>query len=673
MIRGDARIGRRREESIPARGPTGAGPQPGGPAAGAWLHVRGFTLMEILVVLAITGILMFLILVPLSRSLDLSQRSAAEIEAQENVRRAMRRIAREVGQAMEIYEPRPLAVWGYSAWTVNRNRPSPATGAVPRRNVVPNGVFSFRLPKHLYYDEWNRHAVTPADIGALVGPNTAYDYVALDSCPRHPGAPLELRPLTPLEPDRRIVAYFVGLKDPSLRDPGTGNPVYENILLFRRSFFPNNNRLNTYALYRVEFDPTLPQFRNWNLPNGAPNPDFFYDATPVTAPTPGGSVTKPQWQWWLESAVSVMNVETGDVVRWLEAGSGSMDFMPGPLVTLTPAPVQDEDLQPNRDVWQAFASGQTLPTDLAPREYRAEHGHWMGVPNEQFGVAGSPFAGLPNDGSWVIWDGIAIGNPTAGAGVAPGPRIQVFERGPTATTLVFDSQTNVRNRLVAFDPVVGRVITAVPRRDYGAATQLEQEHYDAPIDPTTLSVDLTADVETDPRGMPSSFGAALGSPRFAATTMIVPGSESVILVDMSVSPPERHPLKRVGWSIRRGSSLNRDAVPSRPDEYTIDYRTGRIFLYGLAAGQDPTVWTGVGPGGPRRLMVKYEFQTNAPRLTYDPVAEMDVPTTIDVVRVSYVTKEMVQANLGVVQYTRRRQEVLPFEVSERVVVRNLKR
>src|SRR5579872_4287612 len=84
-----------------------------------------FTLVEILVVLAITVILMGVLLIPLSRSLDLTQRASAKITGQDNVRAAMRTFASDLNNAMEVYEPRPINLFGYSTWTENRGTPTP--------------------------------------------------------------------------------------------------------------------------------------------------------------------------------------------------------------------------------------------------------------------------------------------------------------------------------------------------------------------------------------------------------------------------------------------------------------------------------------------------------------------------------------------------------------------
>lgn len=65
---------------------------------------RGFTLLELLVVIAITAILMVILFVPLSRAIDMVRRAEAQTKGQESVRVASRRIARELSQAMVVYE-----------------------------------------------------------------------------------------------------------------------------------------------------------------------------------------------------------------------------------------------------------------------------------------------------------------------------------------------------------------------------------------------------------------------------------------------------------------------------------------------------------------------------------------------------------------------------------------
>lgn len=586
-----------------------------------------------LVVLAITAILMVIMFVPLSRSIDLVKRAETKAKGQDAVRTAAGRIAREMALAMEVYEPRDLQVWGWNAWQVQRGGFGiPVTGATPEPYIVRHGMLVLRLPKVRYYDTVFNHYVTQDDIDTALGGPTPYDYVALGTCPRHGGGTLEVRPLQPLEPDNRLTAYFVGLKDPGYQVGG--RPVYDNIALYGRNIATRSNSMNTYVLYRVEFDPADPRYANWQTPG------FFYD----TAVAANGA---PYWQNWAAITVSMMDAETSDAVRWIENNG---KFLPQPLCTWVPGAGEEETAQPNREQGQYQLGSGVVPAELPPLEYVTQAGNWTGV---------------PMDGSLAIPPGVLLSpSPTGGAQV--GPRIRILD-GSAGQAPVFDTTLPLRDRLVSYDNVKGRIVTAFRRWDYTGAAQGTpfSEHFSADILPDA-TVDLNADVQTDPNGMPSSFGAckAVGTvptttPVIAVNTRIVPGSDVVMLYDDSAgagNPTLGEPLRRAGWT-GLGVRLDQNYVSQGEldlDEYKIDYYTGEITL----SSKDLSYWSNVGSTQPRKLLIRYRFQANAPT---------------DVVHVSQVTRELLSLNVGLVEYTRRNREFLPFDVSQRVVVRNLRR
>jgi prepilin-type N-terminal cleavage/methylation domain-containing protein len=601
-------------------------------------HRRGFTLTELLVVIGVTAVLMVMLLVPLSRSLELTQRGNATVNAQNSVRRAMQVVGRDVANAVQVYEPRPIVLWGYDAWEIAGKRPRPASGAAPKGYLVENALIAFRLPKHRYFCADFEHYVTQKDLDDLyaggVPEGVPYDLVAVGDCPRHPGSAVDLKAISPVQPEDRITVYFIGLKDPSLRDDG-GNPVYENLLLFRRTFFLNNNTLNTYALYRVDFHPNPaldPGFGNWNMPDGSPNPNFFYD----TASAPDGN---PYFMHWRSRAIQIMDVETADVVKWAQnPAANPLEYAPQPLVSFGPSAVVDETAQPNRAIGQYALGGSALPPDVPAAEFQVDHGHWTG---------------LASDASQPIPDSLVVSNHPNGTAVL-GPRIQVVNPGGG---VVFDSQNGIRHRLVSYDSVTGRVLFAVRRRDGSAGNRTDAEYFPGGIEPelngTALyTVDLTQDAVLS-GGMPGGFGSAVAwaSANVARAAFLVPGSDEVQVVIGS----QVRRLRRAGWSGMPISNYNRYIAPNdlEIDEYAIDYSTGRVTL--SESDEAQAFWPTVPPGGVR---VAYSFQTNLAN---------------DVVRVSYATREAAQVSLGIVEYTRSRQEALPFEVTERVVVRNMKR
>jgi hypothetical protein len=498
-------------------------------------------------------------------------------------------------------------------------------------------MLAFRLPRQKYFCPDYDHYVTPADFDALYGAGNGTDdgVILTDTCPRHPGSRIELRASQPQQPSNRIVAYFVGLKNPGLVDTNagtnTGLPVYDNLLLFRKNFLTTNppgftnNALNTYTLYRVEFDPFHPAYNTFaSLPGGSPN--FFYDGTSVTF----GIQTKPRWQWWLDIANPLIDIETGDVVRFVK--NRGNNWAPQSLCNFGPSPITGEIAQPNMDV---VTTGVLRFADAPPIHYELDYGSLVSTLNEER---------VP------ISDGITMG-PTASM-MVNGPRIEIVTTGG----VVYDSSNAAtRARLVAFDPISGRI--TLGHRRGGETKQyiwLPNGNANGGIVPDSsmpgdYNLDFSADMHAG--AMPSSYGAARNyyDGIYGAGVVpvrLVPGSETLELVYGGLVKMRRANNTRVPLEAR---------ADLEDDQYLINYDTGVIQLPRIPGVN----WAAAGTGsGNPDLRVSYSFQTNARN---------------DVVRVSYSTKELQAATLGTVQYTRRRQEALPFEVTERIALRNLRK
>ena len=653
---------------------------------------RAFTLIELLVVIAITALLMTVLFIPLTRSLELSSRGNAMVTSQDNVRAALRNVTRDLANAMQVYPPQDIQVWGYSAWAQNgRGKWQPAAGATPEPYLLRSGYIAFREPKQQYYDAANDHFVSQDDITTKFGPVNP-DWVGISECPRHPGVPVELRPVSPLRPSNRIAIYFVALKSANAdgfdvdgvtpvrvwRD-GSGRPVYQNSLLFGADYLTaNSGLLNTYVLYKAEFDPTNPAdavfaklwqngtITDGNATNPQPDPSFFYNTQSLTGPNPedpsaANSITMPEWKWWASRAQQVMATDTADVVKWVDAGGKQV---PHSLCTFSAAPIGDEVAQPNQSPGLYSLLGSIQPGTLAAPEYDLDNGHWVSI--HTLGPGNNPGPAY-DDSSTVIPDSMLLPNAmpanNPGLGLAS-PRIQVLERQASGLVPVFDSSlaqggSNPRSRLVSYDSVSGKVLLSVTRKTLTPAGSDDPAEWPATLsnNPVNVSVDLTTDNQSDANGMPASFGAAAtyGGGKLANTLMVVPGSEVIQLEDRTGATPERQPFHRSGFSINAGDP---PVAPNDlgPYDYTINYKTGQIIF----STESLASWASALQANPNnvRLMIKYKFQTNQPT---------------DVVRVSYTTRDMAVVNLGVVQYTRKLSEALPFEVAERVVIRNLKR
>src|SRR4051794_3691147 len=117
---------------------------------------RGFTLIELVVVVALTSILLLLLLGPIGQALNLTSRGQALVAGQDNVRHAQARVYRELTQAMLVHLDRPLNVWHYSQYDQNDPRfkdfPQPTDASIPQRYQLNGACMDVILPLHVYYD-----------------------------------------------------------------------------------------------------------------------------------------------------------------------------------------------------------------------------------------------------------------------------------------------------------------------------------------------------------------------------------------------------------------------------------------------------------------------------------------------------------------------------------------
>lgn len=625
---------------------------------------HGFTLIEMLVVIAISAILMGLILIPVGHALNLTARARALVSAQDALRTAMRRMVRELSQAMVILlpagpdpvaggTPDALALYHYSQYDPPTDRPTPSETAVPVTHLVRDGMIAFMLPKHRYYCTDFDHYLLDNE----VPPNAA-----IDTCPRtnasgtliHPNSPVQLVPMQPMQPEPILVLYFIGLREPRYPqlvqtstpppgDPAAPGPRYVSPL-FQNLVGEFNN---PYTLYRVEarLAETMPATGPLaNLfqrssggalrrgVNGDPliNPTFFYDPT-------AASTGRPFATEWRLRAVPLLRTDDKDVVQLKVTRDG---IRPLPLVRFNAAVVENDLAHPDRRTAVPVPSpAPGVPglatSDLPPVRYVTKYGHW---------------AGVRNDGRTLYFRAL-ITDPSNG------PRIVITAGG----AVVFDSASNLpalRRRMFAYHSERGELRFAIPRRHdpdgSGAGSPLD---YWAQVQPD-FTVDLKQDLAVSlnspylPESVPTGLGSALNA---GLPARLVPFSETVIRVMDSTTGVTRR-YRRVGW-VGLGNNLDRPVAQADlgVDEYAVDYRNGLLFF-----SDEDTSLLNTGPGNSIRqqLLVRYEFQTN---------------TIDDVVRVTYRTRELIDIALGVVQYVSQTNEGLPVQLTQRVRVRNLSR
>ena len=378
---------------------------------------HGFTLVELLVVIALTAVLFTLIFKPLFDSFNLTSRSGTQIETQQYARNITRDVDALLSSAVFVYDNASTPI---NLWVANSSgtpQPAPTTFAMLEA-VTPARQFD------------QRPGSTPIDPTT----NTPI-YAAGES-----GSAFAL----PLSPGRSLVRYFIGLVDNrSIPDtisgkntngsPGSAVGVYTPYS--NRFETPNAAWDNRFTLYKAEvaayipdpddttkYIPNLGLFHTvktdvnnvvtiTNLKTDAiqlHDPNFFYDNTLAGSADSAGALkwAAPGWQdinkdgkveiWenWKavsNSQVSVIKVDLLTVDRdpntkevLYDQTTGLPSGM-GTLISFEPAHVQNDPMVPGT----VDNAGNESPYSAAVT-YSPEHANWSNLfmpiePIEKYG------------------------------------------------------------------------------------------------------------------------------------------------------------------------------------------------------------------------------------------------------------------------------------------------
>jgi prepilin-type N-terminal cleavage/methylation domain-containing protein len=583
-------------------------------------HRRAFTLIEMLVVLAITIILFGLLFGPLNEAFQLTRQGQAMVGAQTETRTAVARVQRDIADAIQVFEStqRPLTIWTYSGW---QNR-QPAPDATPMPIQMYDLMLDLQLPEQEYYIPALGKRVPRSRI-----PGWVVDTLPDPDNPTGPRYPVILRPVVPTRPDRFRVRYFIGLRD-NLRADGSGNHYYTNRFLWP-TYTPQGlpvgaGDANTYTLYRVSFDPAAPQFANWREPN------FFYNTQPRSE-----LGNRSYADFWREAARPVMSGYQTDVIRWVAQGQ---NLVPQPLVTFTASPVIDESLDPNYANFSFSPFGGEDPGSLPPTLYQSDLAHWTFQASLTDPTGANAVYYYPDTDSLefhtrpgTLWGLFPTGTIIS-------PRITILDRTGGGLTPVFDSnQPNsalARKRMMLLDMRRGLIQFAIPRFDSTYANESDPAQRQRAIyfqvtpqaSPSgdAYVVDLKQDNATlvipGQNAIPTGFGAVRANADLGPTARVTAFSEGVV----ATSGGEYISLQRAGWTGLEPERLNRLVLASDlgANQYTIDYATGEILL----SPEFPSSAT---------VLVRYSWQNN----------ERD-----DIVRASYGTRDIINAGIGITQY-----------------------
>lgn len=608
----------------------------------------GFTLVELLVVMAITAVMLGLLLGPMLQSFNFTRRVQRVAQAQDTARDLMETIAREIADAAYVFD---------NSRVLNPLMTSnPVNDATLRFDLIDRQgtLVTFYLP-YTKIDLVLPERVTPNGTG-VTDPTDGSDYVPPD---RRVGKP----PALPLLAGRTIVRYFIARRDPS------------------RPYSNRNEQLlaaavdNPYVLWRAQF---VLYERNGNgafVPNtklfkldasGQPiidEPGFFYD----TSPAPNG---RSYMQNWLEVSRPVTEVQDIDLVN-IQYNQQGQIVQVTPLIQFLPGLVTDDPAVPT-----ALGDAANEMPNAIPAAYTTKKGGWsypFVITVYRNGFATMYMTGNV-DGELVVARGAADAyrfNITAyqrmesagcyeegtwDPGVCsnlPDPWVQgssSWERNPNSLDAPYPYLP------FNIDPRSGTINFAIPAVAVfrpGERPVFEYLARNTQVDESGRRYLLLSEPDIN-----NTTSNNRQSPlRLLATASIVPGSERIWGPDQTAPPgvePQLVPYTRVPWNVTPG-----------PNQYRINYR-------GTNNGH-PTLQTGYVefwslwqiPSGTRSDGTPYDLL----RITYAVQAN----TENDVVKVDYMTRSQYTLAINIKLYDPTTGDPLLMSLTTQVRVRNLLR
>lgn len=288
---------------------------------------EGFTLVEVLVVLALTTLMMGLLFGPIFSSFKLTQRGQAMGEVQETGRLAMEQMTREIGDAMYIYDT--FTERGIYRMTDPGTMPGTTLNVKFESQGGDYSYIDLVLPKNLLSDDASSLTIKE-----------------------------------PLEPEERIVRYFIGLEDPTR--------PYVNKNLVPSASGDNN----TYVLYRWEFNP-------FDQSDPAYDPSVL---TKTGADSPTQDWRKPDWFSKVWSSIPA-NQDPRKVLRLsVVIPGGRYDLVrarigkddDGTTSVLLSAGIRFLPLRVSKEALTPMATGD-YSRSAPPTSYSATYGNWLGL------------------------------------------------------------------------------------------------------------------------------------------------------------------------------------------------------------------------------------------------------------------------------------------------------
>ncbi|MBW3622458.1 MAG: type II secretion system GspH family protein [Armatimonadetes bacterium] len=625
---------------------------------------RGFTLVELLVVMAITVILLGLIFGPILSGFNFVARAEQTADAQETARRVLQQVTRESKDAVRV---------SVASGDLLR-LPQSDNAAVRDTGVRSLGYI------YAYDNNGNAYQLNGALLDFLPPDDTlglndrAGGRLSSPTVPQviqgsqHTHEAGNGRTTAAQGAHNVVVRYFVGLQDPGYPHTNEGDrwsarsgaPRWSNSHV-QTDLLGGAGVDNTYVLYRIEFDPDDPAFSNWAIPDpnfsgqgAAPlvkNPNFFYDER--TAPN-----GDPFWENWRRNAVVVTPTRNIDLVRFIRNDAGAITGAQS-TVTFTPTVVQNDAAVPT-----SGQEGDSLT-------YVTKFGNWTGV---------------QNDGSLTTTEF----RPPA-IGVYPHIVVYRPETRNNVTDLdrVFDNWETDRSspaypgnsRIVTWDSRNGAV-----RFGFGVPDAISFEYplssRDNGFDFDLLEMaqrmgklpNIPASLRDNIRIMPESDVISLSYRRFEQHGDH-PGEGE--LVDREVSfrrtkDPQWPDVRLPGWWNLPGNPTSGQQSPRNlpePGSYFVDPETGHLLL-GFSID---------GKGAPHPIPVGAVRDDMTPsKVIFDrPVLHVRFAlvsnTPEDIVKVDYGTKSLINVTMGVRMFDPSTSRPILVQLNDKIAMRNMGR
>jgi len=326
---------------------------------------RGFTLLELIVVIAITLILLGLLFGPLIQGLGVTRRARAIAVAQDSARNGIQQLRRELSQAAYIFDNTNQTIYLpiQATRTADPNRlPASLLGSAPPTD--------FRYPLSYAKIDFVPVARAKPNGVQILDPTTGR---YINGTTGAVGTNLRF----PLAPGTRLVRYFVGLRRNYVVTGGVAGPAYyQNPYEFPRAKNNTDRDFNPFILYRAEFDPKDANLINQTLTDptdptanagGINDPNFFYNVAGT------GANGKTYAENWAKIAQPMMDSQNMDllVVRRTAIGAIDINNPFRTLVTFQPTTVSGDTATPG-----FLTSDASEVPGAVPTMYTAKYAHW---------------------------------------------------------------------------------------------------------------------------------------------------------------------------------------------------------------------------------------------------------------------------------------------------------